>query len=189
MLLITFCVLRYSCSKVHIKHLFLHCWYIHVFAEMHAFQKYMHVRNKCMSEIYACQKCMYVQKQPSRCVLRKRCSEICSKFTGEYPFRSVVSIKLLCSFIEITLRHGCSPASLLHIFRTPFPKNTSGRLLLHVKSICMYFQKYMATKSSLQVFVFFGSSNISNKKFLFRNLFLRAKNLRKRFRYEYQIKC
>ena len=33
-------------------------------------------------------------------------------------------------FIEITLRDGCSPVNLLHIFRTPFPKNTSGRLLL-----------------------------------------------------------
>ena len=30
------------------------------------------------------------------------------------------SIKLLCNFIEIALRHGCSPANLLHIFRTPF---------------------------------------------------------------------
>ena len=36
--------------------------------------------------------------------------------------------KLLCSFIEITLRHGCSPANLLHIFRTPFLKNTFGWL-------------------------------------------------------------
>ena len=33
-------------------------------------------------------------------------------------------------FIEILLRHGCSPVTLLHIFRTPFPKNTSGGLLL-----------------------------------------------------------
>ena len=36
----------------------------------------------------------------------------------------------LCNFIEITLRHGCSPVNLLHIFRTPFTKNTSGQLLL-----------------------------------------------------------
>ena len=36
------------------------------------------------------------------------------------------------NFIEITLRHGCSPINLLHIFRTPFPRNTSGRLLLHI---------------------------------------------------------
>ena len=28
---------------------------------------------------------------------------------------------LQSNFIEITLRHGCSPISLLHIFRTPFP--------------------------------------------------------------------
>ena len=39
-------------------------------------------------------------------------------------------IELLCNFIEITLRHGCSPVNLLHIFRRPFFKNTSGRLLL-----------------------------------------------------------
>ena len=36
----------------------------------------------------------------------------------------------LSNFIEITLGHGCSPVNLLHIFRIPFPKNTSGRLLL-----------------------------------------------------------
>ena len=39
------------------------------------------------------------------------------------------------NFIEITLHHGCSPVNLLHIFRTPFPKNTYGGLLLHM---CMY---------------------------------------------------
>ena len=36
-----------------------------------------------------------------------------------------------CSFIEITLRHGSSPVNLLHIFRIPFPRNTSGWLLLY----------------------------------------------------------
>ena len=36
------------------------------------------------------------------------------------------------NFIEIALRHGCSPVSLLNIFRTPFPRNTSGWLLLSV---------------------------------------------------------
>ena len=38
--------------------------------------------------------------------------------------------KLICNFIEITLLYGCSPVNLLHIFRAPFTKNTSGRLLL-----------------------------------------------------------
>ena len=39
---------------------------------------------------------------------------------------------LQSNFIEITLRHGCSPVNLLHIFRTLFPKNTSGWLLLNI---------------------------------------------------------
>ena len=38
----------------------------------------------------------------------------------------------LCNFIETALRHGCSPTNLLHIFRTPFPRNTSRWLLLNV---------------------------------------------------------
>ena len=35
------------------------------------------------------------------------------------------------NFIEITLWHECSPINLLHILRTPFPKNTSKGLLLN----------------------------------------------------------
>ena len=54
--------------------------------------------------------------------------KICSKFTGEHPCRSVISIKLLSNFIEITLQYGRSPLNLLHIFRTPFSKNTSRGL-------------------------------------------------------------
>ena len=60
-----------------------------------------------------------------QCVLK-----ICNKFTGEHPCRSVISIKLFCNFIEITLRHGCSPINLIHIFRTLFYKITSGGLIL-----------------------------------------------------------
>ena len=44
-------------------------------------------------------------------------------------------LKLISNFIEITLRHGCSPVNLLHIFRTSFLKNTSARLLLRVDCI------------------------------------------------------
>ena len=57
-------------------------------------------------------------------LLRKDVLKICSKFTGEHSCRSAISI-------ETTLRHGCSPVNLLHIFRTPFLKNTSGWLLLN----------------------------------------------------------
>ena len=66
----------------------------------------------------------------SEVLLVKGVLKICSKFTGEQPCRSVISIKLLCNFIEITLRHECSPVNLLHIFRKPFTKNPSGWLLL-----------------------------------------------------------
>ena len=62
--------------------------------------------------------------------LGKSILKICSKFTGEHPCRSAISSKLLCNFLEITLRQECSPVNLLHIFRTPFPKNTSDGLLL-----------------------------------------------------------
>ena len=49
---------------------------------------------------------------------------------GEHPFQKCDSKcdfnKIAKSnFIEITLWHGWSPVNLLHIFRTPFSKNTS----------------------------------------------------------------
>ena len=50
--------------------------------------------------------------------------------------------KVLCNFIEIALRHGCSPVNLLHIFRTAFLKNTSGQLLLlFLEMVCYKFTK------------------------------------------------
>ena len=53
--------------------------------------------------------------------LRKGVMKIRSKFTGEHPCLSAISH-------EIALRHGYSPVNLLHIFRTPIPRNTSGGL-------------------------------------------------------------
>ena len=82
--------------------------------------------------------------------LREGFLKICSKFTGEHPCRSVISIKLFynfieitatllkshfgmgCNFIEIIVWHGCSSVNLVHPFRTPFYKNTSGGLLLRI---------------------------------------------------------
>ena len=63
--------------------------------------------------------------------LEKGVLKICRKFTGEHSCQSVISIKLQNKFIEITLWDECSPVYLLQIFRTPFTKNTSGRLLLY----------------------------------------------------------
>ena len=62
--------------------------------------------------------------------LEKGVLKICSKFTIEHPCRSTISIKLQSNFIEVTLRHGCSPVNLLHIFTTLFFKNTFEWLLL-----------------------------------------------------------
>ena len=77
------------------------------------------------------------EKNPTKCrrsrrevFLRKGILKICSKFTGWHPWWSVISIKLQSNFIEIALWHGCFSVNLLHIFRTTFPRNTSGWLLL-----------------------------------------------------------
>ena len=67
--------------------------------------------------------------------LGKGALKICSKFTGKHPWRSAISIKLQSNFIEITLWHECSPVNLLHIFRTPFLKNTSRWLLLDIEDM------------------------------------------------------
>ena len=64
--------------------------------------------------------------------LGKGVLKICSKFAGEHLCRSMISTKLTCNFTEITLWHGCSTVSLLHIFRIPFLRNTSGGLLMEV---------------------------------------------------------
>ena len=58
-----------------------------------------------------------IQRQPSRGVPRKRCSE---------------NMQQICKAILLKLQHGCSPVFLMHIFRTTFPSITSGGLLLNV---------------------------------------------------------
>ena len=70
---------------------------------------------------------MVRSNRPEVVFFQKGVLKICSKFTGEHPCWSAISIKLLCTFIEIRFWHGCFPV----IFRTPFLKNNSGRLLLN----------------------------------------------------------
>ena len=65
--------------------------------------------------------------------LRKRVLKIWSKFTGEHPCQSVISIKFQSNFIEIRLRHGYPPLNFRHFFITPFYKKTYGRLPLILK--------------------------------------------------------
>ena len=72
---------------------------------------------------------------PSEVFLRKVVLKICSKFTGVHPCQSGISINLQSNFTQIALRHGFSPVNLLHIFRTPFSKNTPWRLLLNTNNL------------------------------------------------------
>ena len=71
-----------------------------------------------------------LQKQTFRGVLNKRCFE---KMQRNF------------NFIEIILRHWSSPVNLLHIFRTSFPKNTSGWRLL------LYFKKFRTNTNNTHV--------------------------------------
>ena len=53
-----------------------------------------------------------------------------SKCTGKHFCGSVISITLYNNFIKITLLHGWSFVNLPDIFKAPFYRNNSGRLLL-----------------------------------------------------------
>ena len=93
--------------------------------------------------------------------LRKGVLKISSKFTGEYSCRIAISIKLLCNCIEMTLRYGCSPVNLLHIFRIPFNMNTSGWLLNFVtfngfllRFLISYFNSLNFCSLFSQLFIF-----------------------------------
>ena len=70
----------------------------------------------------------YFQQQPSRSVLRKKCSENMQQIYKRIPMLKC-DFKKSQSNSQIALRHGCSPVNLLCIFRKPFPKNISGGLL------------------------------------------------------------
>ena len=62
--------------------------------------------------------------------LRNIVMKICSKFTGEHPCWNAILIKN-----KVSLQHACSPVHLMHMFRTAFPKDTSGKLLLDLSNI------------------------------------------------------
>ena len=82
--------------------------------------------------------------------LRKGVLKICSKF------------KKRCSESkqQITFRHEYSPVNLLYIFRTPFLKNSSGRLILKVinpfdPSVTFYIETIHFICTANQVTCFF----------------------------------
>ena len=92
--------------------------------------------------------------------LGKSVLKTCIKFTGEHSCQSAISIKLLCNFIEIALRHGCSPVNLLHIFRYLLLRTLSEgcfwckATLLPVRSF-VYWKYLLFTYESLIFFLSF----------------------------------
>ena len=95
--------------------------------------------------------------------------KICSKFTGERLYQSVISIKLQSNFNEIALWYGCSPVNLLHIFKTHFYKKHLGRATSSNFKIQIplasgvlqkiFFQKHCSAMSLLPVFILKDEQN------------------------------
>ena len=64
--------------------------------------------------------------------------KICRKFTCDFN-----KVAKKSNFIEIAFRLGCSPIDLLHMFRTPFPRNNSGWLLLELSEFTEIFMSLL----------------------------------------------
>ena len=87
---------------------------------------------------------------------------------------------MLCNFIEITLSYGCSPVNLPHIFRSPFPKNTSGRLLLTFPGNLLHavLDSCSPVEYILDYIRFFKDELTRNKKILFKIVWNPSKTIR-----------
>ena len=124
-----FCeVLRSSDAVLGIIHLVCACTYQGV-RNVSFSEKFEYVLNEWYPSIIS------YSKQQSRGVLSKRCSENMQQIYRRTPMPKCDSNKVAkqlywSNFLEITLWHECSPVNLLHVFRTPFTKNTSEWLLL-----------------------------------------------------------
>ena len=80
-----------------------------------------------------------IQVQQSTGVLRKRCSENIQQIYRRSPMPKCEQLEHKVEQLYWDRTSAwVIPVNLLYIFRTPFPKNTSGRLLLNI----ILFQKY-----------------------------------------------
>ena len=108
----------------------------------------------------------FVQTQHSRGVLRKRCSENVSKFAGELPCQSVISIKLH----EIILRHGCAPVNLFIFSEYIFLKaSLEGCFCILLVSLILW-SVFIVNKKTKQ-------ANLSKGKYLWNLIFKCFSNL------------
>ena len=88
------------------------------------------------------------RRSPRYVLPGKRVLKICSKFTGEYQCRSVISKKLFCKFTEIILRYEYFPLNLLLNFRVPSSKIT-------LSGMSFGLAKLLRIKTGLHKFLFF----------------------------------
>ena len=98
---------------------------------------------------------IFIRSSRPEVFLEKDVLKICSKFTGEHPCRSVISIKLQSNFIEIVLLHECSPVNLLHIFR-----RTPKEFFLKNKFFSIFSKEHLRTAAS------FLLNNVLSKSWL-----------------------
>ena len=100
-------------------------------------------------------------------------SKISQNFSGILSKRC--SENMQSNFTEITVRHGCSPVNLLHIFRTPFSKNTSGWLLLNIykRNKKTFYEESLHISIFFYVYIFISSISYKEAE-LFRFLHERA---------------
>ena len=98
---------------------------------------------------------------PTRGVFSKMCSVNIQQIHRRTPMPKC-DFNKVANFVEITPRHGCSPLNLLYIFRTPFPKNTPGRLLLKYETKCNFMMFW-----NLFIFVCCESFKVKVKTSLF----------------------
>ena len=102
------------------------------------------------------------RSSPSEVIFGKDVLKLCSKFTGGHPCWSAISIKLQSKFIEIALRHECSPVNLLIIFIISSYKNTSRRLLLYLeinKNYLFFSQKIITDQTEFATGIVWWATN------------------------------
>ena len=111
----------------------------------------------------------YSEAAPPEVFLGKCVLKMCSKFIGEHPYRSLVSIKLQSNFIEIKLWYGCFLVNLLLVFRTSFPMNTSRWLLLIVAELRLlrWNKEQHWFEIGWQIFLIFINPSVPNAPFIY----------------------
>ena len=111
------------------------------------------------------------RSSPPQVFLRKGVLKICSKFAGEHPCRSVISIKLLCqrptTLLKKRLRHICFPVNFAKFLRAPFFIEHFCWLLLYYKHCTLNFAifKYFFKKINIQFHISIHRNKLAPTKY------------------------